>query len=212
VLDSSPIRNSTTDPIRLFQHGDAFDLMLSVDPEASPDRTTPVTGDFRVLFSVVRGEPVAVLYRPVAPDAPPAQRARFQSPVGSTTVEQVKVLERARVAFETQPGPEGQYYWTMTAALPWEELGVQPPASEGDLILRGDLGVLQSDPNGVETVSRIYWSGKTQTVVCDVPSETRLIPTLWGDMLFKAHDIFNLKPDDFAPGAPEADPDDLFGP
>jgi hypothetical protein len=135
-----------------------------------------------------------VLYKPVAPDAPAAQHARFESPVGSTYIDQVKVLDDTEVAVLTGRDPDGDGYWTLTARIPWAALGVTPP--EPGSLLRGDVGILQSDPNGVSTASRLYWSGKSQTVVCDVPSETRLIPALWGELQLAEHDIFGLEEDD----------------
>ncbi len=43
------------------------------------------------------------------------------------------------------------------------------------------MGILQSDQNGVLTVNRQYWSGKSQTCVSDLPTEARLTPALWGE-------------------------------
>jgi hypothetical protein len=186
VLDASPLQNAAQDPYRLFQGGDALDVTLGLDPQADPARRAPVAGDLRILFSVVKGKPVAVLYKPVAPDAPVGERARFESPVGSTIIEQVKVLDTAQIGTRLDREQESPV-WTLTARVPWSELGVNPP--EDGPVLRGDVGVLLSDPNGVETVTRWYWSGKSQTVVCDVPSETRLIPALWGQLHFAAADL-----------------------
>ncbi len=186
VLDNSPLRNTAKDPSRLFQGGDAFDLTLSMDPKADPKRTSPVAGDLRVLLSVLDGKPIAVLYKPVAPDAPVNERARFESPVGLTIIEQVKVLPDVQIGIGSDSSKEGAI-WTLTARIPWSSLGVKPP--EGETVLRGDLGVLVSDPNGVSTATRWYWSGKSQTVVCDVPSETRLIPALWGELHFGGSDL-----------------------
>ena len=38
-------------------------------------------------------------------------------------------------------------------------------------LLRGDVGVLESDPNGVRTVSRLYWSNRAHVVMGDLPAE-----------------------------------------
>ena len=71
--------------------------------------------------------------------------------------------------------------WVLEAAIPWEAIGY--PAPEIDAHIRGDVGILQGDQNGMSTINRIYWSGKSQTVVCDIPSEARLLPSLWGEII-----------------------------
>ncbi len=182
VRDDSPLKNTAETPAFLFKGGDALDVTLGLDPQADPARTAPVAGDVRLLFGLYKGQPVAVLHKPVAPEAPAERHGRFESPVGLTLIDDVRVLPEARVAVETGRDTEGAQFWTLTASVPWKALGVEPP--KGGSLLRGDLGVLQSDPNGVQTVSRIYWSGKSQTVVCDLPSETRLIPALWSQLRF----------------------------
>ena len=50
--------------------------------------------------------------------------------------------------------------------------------------LRGDVGLLEGDRNGVKTVGQVYWSGKSQNIVSGVPSEARIAPALWGDLYF----------------------------
>ena len=73
-----------------------------------------------------------------------------------------------------------------TAAIPWKALRVDAPHIGTHL--RGDIGVLQADQNGVQTINRLYWSGKTQRVVSDLPSEARIAPALWGDLYFTEAD------------------------
>lgn len=210
VSDESPMQNAATEPTHVFKGGDAVDVTLGFDPKADPARRSPAPGDFRLILSFVKGKPVAVLYRPIAPDAPAGARATFQSPVGTTSIEEVRVVPEAQVAYKTERGLQNETYWTLTAAIPWKSLGVSPP--EPDVVVRGDIGVLRSDPNGVQTASRVYWSGKTQTVVCDVPSETRLIPALWGELIFEGDNVLSddsiLKgkdTDSFIPETPEMD-------
>jgi len=131
-----------------------------------------------------------VLYKPVDPGAPPQAQREFSSPVGRLHMDRVELLATAKVAFEArkykmpvapqQPAKvqiEGTY-WTMEAAVPWAALGAQPPVVGPKLC--GDFGYLESDENGTQTIGRKYWSGKTQTVICDLPSEARLNPSLWG--------------------------------
>jgi hypothetical protein len=77
----------------------------------------------------------------------------------------------------------------LTVAIPWKSLRVDAPTI-GDH-LRGNIGILQSDQNGVSTNNRIYWSDPAlpnvmdyQRVVCDLPSEANVYPVLWGNFYF----------------------------
>jgi len=176
-LDGS-VRNAADDPKLLFKSGEALDITLGLDPNADPKRTAPVAGDLRILISKVKGESMAVLYRPVAPDAPADKRMRFTSPVGETQMDLVEVIPDAEIAIKAEAQLKGTR-WIIEAAIPWKSLGVAPP-TVGTKI-RGDIGILQSDQNGIRTVNRLYWSGKSQTVVADLPSEARLTPALWGE-------------------------------
>jgi hypothetical protein len=186
VQDSSPHKNAADTASMMFKGGDAVDVTLGMDPNADPKRTSATTGDIRILIGVVRGKPVAVLYKPVDPTAPADKHAKFTSPVGQTLMDRVEVIPDARIAVTTEPGKEGVIWAITEVAIPWTSLGF--PAPENGTKLRGDIGLLESDPNGVSTTNRIYWSGKTQTVVCDIPSEARLTPSLWGELYFQDPD------------------------
>jgi hypothetical protein len=181
IMDDSPARNSAQDPRLLFKGGDALDVTLGVEATADPKRTTAGAGDLRILIAQVKGHPVAVLYRPVAPGSPAAKTMRFTSPTGNTVMDLVTVLDTAEVSIQREDGAgrDGGGY-LVEAAIPWTALGVAPPRI-GDK-LRGDLGVLQSDQHGVSTVNRLYWAGKSQTGVSDIPTEARLTPALWGEL------------------------------
>lgn len=187
TLDNSPLLNGATDPAVLFQHGDAFDLHLGLDPKATLDRNDAEPGDLRVLISA-RGEtPVTMLYRYV--DSPQKSSAGtksrvFRSPVGETHVASIRELNEARVAIvRTDKG------WTIEAAIPWKSLGSTVPTQS--LILRGDLGILESDPNGQSTVARYYWANKRQVTLGDQPSEARVIPSLWGEFEFAVPNLID---------------------
>jgi hypothetical protein len=186
VRDESPMLNSAQDPKTLFKGGDAAELTIGLDPDADPRRQDAVAGDLRLLFAMVPDNPVVTLYKPVAPQAPAAERTTFQSPVGRIHFDCVREVPGAKVAVKTQRYKQLQdgitmegMYWTLEAAVPWAELGVAPPVP--DTVIRGDFGYLQSDDGGTRTVGRQYWSGKSQTVISDTPSEARLHPALWGE-------------------------------
>jgi hypothetical protein len=51
-------------------------------------------------------------------------------------------------------------------------------------ILRGNFGVLESDPNGKKTITRYYWANKRQVPISDQPSEAHALPGLWGEIDF----------------------------
>lgn len=103
-------------------------------------------------------------------------------------MDRVEILTGARVAaqnknYKTEEDGvlvEGTY-WELEAAVAWRDFGAKAP--EQGTTIRGDLGYLQSDEHGMRTVGRRYWSGRTQTVVSDTPSEARLAPSLWGEFV-----------------------------
>jgi hypothetical protein len=179
VRDDSPLKNSAEDPLTLFKSGDAVDVTLGLDPAADPKRKGPVAGDVRLLLAVVKGKPLAVLYKPVDPTAGPELRREFSSPVGRTQMDRVQVLPEAKVAAKVRQLKDGKF-WELEASVPWVAIGVKPPVV--GTTIRGDLGYLQSDEGGTQTVGRRYWSAVTQTVISDLPSEARLSPSLWGSL------------------------------
>ncbi len=178
-----PFRNSSQDAQVIFKGGDAAEITLGFDSKADPRRMSPVAGDIRLVFSLVNGKPAAVLFKPVDPTAPADKNHEFTSPVGKTRMERVELLPNAKVAMGTYSmkggGTQVLPMWTLEAAIPWKSMGVIPPKVGARL--HGDMGILQSDGGGMRTINRLYWSGKTQTVVADLPSEARLSPALWGD-------------------------------
>lgn len=62
-----PLKNTGNQWDRLFKTGASLDLQMGTDPGAPFDRSARVEGDFRVLLTVMKGKPIAVLYRPVLP-------------------------------------------------------------------------------------------------------------------------------------------------
>lgn len=172
VSDPTPWKNGGNESRLLFKTGDCVDFQLS--PSGNTTGKAAV-GDLRVVMANFNGKPIAVLMKPVAPGAPAADKFTFTSPVTTVTFDQVKRL--AEVAPTVAVRDAG---YTVTAALPWAILGVEPKA---ELKLRGDAGFILSDPSGAINVARIYWSNKHTGLVMDQPGEALLNPQGFGEFI-----------------------------
>ena len=176
IFDASPLQNAGDDLKMLFKTGDSVDLQIGLDPKG-PD---PAAGQIRLLMTrtTVNGKEslVAVAYRYHVPevDSPVV----FGSPMGRVEVDVVEKLKDAELRIETL---EDGY--VLTAALAWSSLRGKEYSPEPGTVLPCDFGVLFSDPGGGVTVERIYWSNKATSVVADVPSEIKLSPGAWGELL-----------------------------
>lgn len=185
AVDISPLMNSATpdDLQRLFQFGDAFDLNLGLDPNADPGRQDPIPGDIRLVISMVAGKPVAMLYRYKVPgDAP--NPVTFTSPVTEIVIDEIRELTDAKISLVRA----GEREWKLEAAIPWKSLGGKAPSENATL--RGDIGFLLSDPNGLRSFTRYYWANHSNVVMSDLPSEARILPGLWGEFIFEEFDMF----------------------
>ncbi|MEI6518804.1 MAG: hypothetical protein WCO98_01985 [bacterium] len=177
VSDDSPLKNSAQNLDYLYKNGDALDVCLGLDPKADPKRQTAAQGDIRLLISKVNGKNVVMLYRFQVADVPDEKRVHIISPITETVVDILKEIKGAEVATKIA---ENNNEWVIMAAIPWDEIGVKAPPVGSKI--RGDIGVLAGDSNGMRTVSRYYWAGKSQTVVSDLAFEARIAPGLWGDL------------------------------
>ena len=174
------LANAGTAGLAPFKTGGALDLMLATDPTADPKRTAPAAGDVRLLVTLVpdpdkngRTKPLALLYRPVVPGTPAADRVPFSSPWRTIAFDRVEdVTDRVRLAASA----DGDYEFS----VPLAALGLGPAPG---LVVRGDIGVLRG--NGFETGQRVYWANKATGIVNDVPSEAALTPHLWGRFEFQ---------------------------
>ena len=150
--------------------------MLATDPNSDPQRKSPAAGDIRLLVSLVKGRPMAVLYRPVAASGK-KNSVLFESPLRSLRFDDVEdVSSSVQVAIGTKPGTNvgtGDF----EISIPLRVLGLSPTTGE---TLRGDIGLLRGD--GLRTTQRVYWSNKATGLVSDIPSEASLTPQLWGTL------------------------------
>ena len=180
VRNRGPLDNSGDDFRRFFKTGAAVDVHLGTRPGAAADRKTPEEGDIRILVTRAGGKPVAVLYRPVAPGAPAADRWETSTPAGGTTAfDQVKLLEGAKVVVH-----DDHNGYSVEAAIPLADLGLEAAPASGT-VMKLDWGVLTTD-DGFVTRSRRPWANPVASGVSDEPTEARLEPGLWGYARFGA--------------------------
>jgi hypothetical protein len=151
-----------------FKHGGALDLMIG-NPEADHRRRLPEAGDLRLLITRVEGKTRAVLYRPVAPEAPPGAAVVFDSPIGRASFDQVEDISGKVTLAASGTGD-------FKISVPLAALGLMAPAAGQEFV--GDIGLLRGD--GAQTTQRLYWNNQDTEMVSDVPGEARLQPGNWG--------------------------------
>jgi hypothetical protein len=161
------LRNSGEIPHALFKTGGGLDLMLATNPEADPQRRSPVASDLRLLVTQVDGKPRAVLYEPVSPGTT-SEKVPFSSPWRTVTFDRVE-----DVSSQIELATDGQGFYEVSILL--KTLGLK--ATDGQR-MKADIGILRG--NGTETTARSYWSNKATGITADVPSEAALTPHLWG--------------------------------
>ncbi len=166
------LHNSAETPNALFKTGGCLDLMIGVDPAAPLDRKAPAAGDQRLLVTLVKGKPLAMLYRAKVPGT--KQPVAFSSPWRTINLDVVEdVTDRLVFAADGAGNFE--------LSLPLETLHWQPKAGQ---TIRADLGILRGA--NFQTTQRVYWSNKATAITADVPSEAELTPGLWGKWVVKA--------------------------
>jgi hypothetical protein len=154
--------------------------MLATDPNANPQRKSAAAGDMRLLIALVKGNPVAVLYRPVDPGGR-KNSTLFESPLRTIRFDDVEDVSSSTqlVKQSNSSNANSPSDTSFLFSIPLSVLGLKPAPG---LALRGDIGVLRGD--GLKTVQRVYWSNKATGLVSDVPSEAELTPQLWGNLKF----------------------------
>ncbi len=170
IQDETPMVNNGDNWQTPFMSGDGVDLMLATDPQADPNRRTAVAGDLRLLFTELRGQPMAVLYRPVVPGA--------KNPVQmlAATIDEIRRLPDDCAPVIARE--EGTY--TLTARVPLAVLGLESLPRE----LRGDVGVIYGDASGRDRDQRLYYYNPATAMISDLTTEASLSPNGWGQVLF----------------------------
>jgi hypothetical protein len=167
--EANLLANSGEMPIAPFKTGGALDLMLGTNPKADEKRANPVEGDLRLLVTIVKNKPLALLYRPVVPGT--KEPVPFSSPSRTITIDRVDdVSDKLELA-----GDSGNFEYS----IPLHTLGLKV---EPGMALKGDIGLLRGQ--GFQTVHRVYWANKATGITADVPSEAMLTPQLWGKWRF----------------------------
>jgi len=176
VNDSTPWKNEGKDIARLFKTGDSVDLQLDVR-DGAKKHGQPEAGDIRIVFAQLSGKPVAVLMAPVDKKAPSEAKKSYTSPVGTKVFDRVEAIADANVKVKA----EGSRY-VVEAALPLKSIGLEPKKG---MKIRGDVGFISSDANGMINTARTYWSNKHTNLVNDEPQESWLYPDTWGEIGFE---------------------------
>src|SRR5262249_42038799 len=148
--------NSGASLQNLFKTGGALDLMLGTDPNADPQRKSAAKGDIRLLVALVKGRPVAVLYRPVASEGQ-KNSTLFESPLRTIRFDDVEDVSHQveLVRGMDTPAANSSANGNVEFSISLDVLGLKPII---DQTVRGDIGVLRGD--GQRTLQRVYWSNK----------------------------------------------------
>ena len=173
VNDESPMLNTGRDFTRMFKTGDAVDILLSTSGNKTEKA---VSGDIRIVMSMMNQNPVAVLMKPVDKTAGADLSFVYSSPVMSVNFDRVEILKNADVNIKI----EGMTY-VVEAKIPLADIGLKP--NEG-MFITGDLGIITSDSMGTVNIARIYHYTKNTELTSDLPQEASLYPNKWGIMKF----------------------------
>ena len=167
VTDPTPMQNRGQSIYQLFKPGDA--LLFEMDSQ--PDRTgnKQAADRFRIVLSVFKDQPVAVLYRYDKLKGKTTQR--YISPTGEVTAA-VRQLETATIDLRRRAGA-----YSLLASIPLKGIGLKLSPGQD---LRGDLGVVYAAPNGIDTQLRSFWANRKGGLTDDLAGEAGLDSAQWG--------------------------------
>ncbi len=163
--------NSGEIPNAPFKTGGALDVMIGSNPAADAHRAAPIFGDIRLLVALVKGKPLALIYRPV--DTPFGSPVAFSSPWRTIKMDRVDDVS-SDLTFAKEGG-------NFEFSIPLKIISLKPVLDE---TITADIGLLRG--NGFQTTQRVYWNNKATGITADVPSEAELTPALWGRWKFVA--------------------------
>ena len=164
VADNSPWKNGEGRYTHAFMGGDCVDLQLEV----------PGRGPVRLLVANLGGKDTAAYFQKTSPHSQGA--ITYVAGGGRETIDEARVITNAVIRHNT--GISG---YSVLITVPLSELGIVP-ATIG--ATRGIVGVIFSDPLGTNRAARVYWFDKNTSMVNDVPTEARMLPSRWGKIQF----------------------------
>jgi len=161
----------------LFASGGGLDIQLaprlgrnSPRRQRKGSREQATNGGIRLFVTRLRdpvdGPVKAILFKKIT-DHPRGGEFTYSSPIGQESF--------ADVSDVSGDVTLGQHDGNYEVGIPLSLLGL--PTS-GIRQLMGDIGIFLG--NGSDTTRRLYWSNKTETMVSDIPTESRLYPEYWG--------------------------------
>ncbi len=177
VTEKGPFKNRGEDWRRLFKTGACVDFQVATDASADKTRKNDVVkGDSRILISTFKGKTIAVLYQPIAPDAPESEEWETHTMVFAAAFDRVKIIDDAEIGYQNR----GNSY-SVEAIIPWESIGMK---METDMRVKMDWGILRTDQDASAVYERLYWSNKNTMTISDEAVEAVLKPDLWGYVYF----------------------------
>jgi hypothetical protein len=173
VTDDTPMINNGKNPFQLFKTGDAVIFECGAQRLSLSE---PIQeGDFRLLFSIYKQKPIAILYRYRVMGT--KNPFLFSSPIGTTSIDQVLILDDCKIQLIRQRDKYSLY-----AAIPLKELGLLFHPGK---TFYGDFGIIYSDKNGTMDSLRMYWSNKKTGMINDLSIESEIYPKEWAKLIIK---------------------------
>ena len=178
---------------QIILHGDA----VEVDIAGEPANEGCAPGDpRRLVFAHWQGQPIAVLYRKVKPDAIPAEAVALQNKASADG--SVWIAERLAVPINDFKVTDSPYYNTSASFLclvPWETLGL---VQTENLKLRVNIIQTQRKVAG-SGLRRAAWVPDGTNAIADMASALDRPASLWRPCTLRAKDYV------FPPPVPEQD-------
>lgn len=187
------LQATAADPARLMTDASVVEVALATSTTADEERMEPRAGDLRVLISVFKGKPLAMLYRAVDPQA--KAPLEFASGWGTTQIGSATDISGDVQVGQTQTSYE--------VSIPLHVLGIEPKPGT---TLRADFGIVQrpyrvldasgcklrvamgtTDVAGHEdrVQKPFYWHNKAATMDAGPAGNAAFLPQLWGNWRFE---------------------------
>ena len=165
VADPSPWRNGEGRFTHLFIGGDAVDVKLDV----------PGRGPMRLLAAPLGGKPTLVCWHKKSESKEDAITYSVGNNVANAeSFDSVRRIDSAKIDVNVAASA-----YTVLVRVPLRDVGLDglKPGS-----LKGIVGVIFSDPAGINRSARVYWHDKATGLVSDVPSESRIDVRNFGEI------------------------------